>query len=49
MTDGEVIYLIGVIAAFAIFAVTLAAVSHGQHLPPVGSKGLTPQKPTHDR
>jgi hypothetical protein len=48
MTDGEFIYLIGVIAAFAIFAVTLAAVSHGQHLPPAGSEGLTRQKPAHD-
>lgn len=37
MSDGELIYLIGVIAAFTIFAVTLALVSHGQHLPPAGT------------
>jgi hypothetical protein len=43
MSDGELIYLIGVIAAFAIFAVTLAVVSHGQHLPPMGAESKKPK------
>ena len=38
MTNGELIYLIGVIAAFVIFAITLMAVTQGQHLPPVGTE-----------
>lgn len=46
MSDGEMIYLIGVIAAFVVFAVTLAAVSHGQHLPPAGGDTKTPP-PSH--
>ena len=37
MSQGELIYLVGVIVAFCAFAVTLAIVSHGQHLPPIGS------------
>ena len=38
MSQGELIYLIGVIAAFAVFAVTLMAVTQGQHLPPAGTE-----------
>lgn len=45
MSDGEMIYLIGVIAAFVIFAVTLAFVSYGQHLPPIGTDEKT--RPSH--
>ena len=36
MTTGELVYLVGVLAAFTAFAVTLAAVTHNQHLPPAG-------------
>ena len=43
MTNGDLIYLIGVIAAFLIFAITLMAVTQGQHLPPVGTE--EPKKP----
>jgi hypothetical protein len=38
MSQGELIYLIGVIAAFTVFAITLVAVTHGQHLPPAGTE-----------
>ena len=38
MTQGELIYLIGVIAAFTVFAITLMAVTQGQHLPPAGTE-----------
>jgi hypothetical protein len=44
MSEGESIYLIGVIVAFAAFAVTLAVVSFGQHLPPVGTGAPTKGK-----
>ncbi len=43
MTNGELIYLFGVLVAFCAFAVTLAIVTHNQHLPPVG--GDAAQKP----
>jgi len=43
MSDGELIYLIGVIVSFTAFAVTLAVVTHNQHLPPAGT--ATPKKP----
>lgn len=36
MTNGELIYLFGVLVAFFAFAVTLAIVTHNQHLPPAG-------------
>jgi hypothetical protein len=49
MSDGEMIYLIGVIVAFVAFAATLAVVSHGQHLPPAGAetKKATPSHSAH--
>jgi hypothetical protein len=37
MSDSDLVYLIGVIVAFVAFAVTLAVVTHSQHLPPVGT------------
>ena len=46
MTNGELIYLIGVIAAFVIFAITLIAVTQSQHLPPAGSdESKKPKQP----
>jgi hypothetical protein len=38
MSDSDLIYLLGVIVAFVAFAVTLAVVTHNQHLPPVGAR-----------
>lgn len=47
MTQGEVMYLVGVIAAFLIFGVTLAALTYGEKLPSRSAADAeAPAKPT---
>ena len=46
MTQGELIYFMGVVVAFLAFGVTLAALSHGQRLPPIPRADEEPARPS---